>query len=148
MDIQPSNQEILSAVKDLFLSVRQNTSDIKDLGGAVQDILEVINEFSDRVDERFNRIEGDIVGVKLEIIGIKSDIVGVNSEIVGIKSTINTQVVTKDYLDQKISELRGNSIESVRGENKKLTATVNLLAVKKVFTKEEAAKVLILEPVV
>jgi archaellum component FlaC len=105
-----------------------------------QDILEAINEFSDRVDERFNRIEGDIVGIKSTMV--------TKNELKTEFAKFETRMVSKDYLDQKLSSLKGDLVEAIRGENKKLTATVNLLAAKKVFTKDEATKVLSLEPVV
>ncbi|MFH1088885.1 MAG: hypothetical protein V1716_00465 [Candidatus Uhrbacteria bacterium] len=168
MDTQPTNQEILMAVKDLSLVVKQNTVDIKDLSSAVkqntfdirdlssavkqnivdikdlgctiQDVLEAVSDFSNRTDERFNRIEGDIVGIKSTMV--------TKDELKAEFAKFETRMVSKDYLDQKLSSFKGDLVEATRGENKKLTATVNLLAVKKVFTKEEATNVLALELVV
>jgi hypothetical protein len=65
-----------------------------------QDILEAINIFSNKVEERFSNLENDVSGLKDDVSGLKDNV----SNIWG---TINTQMVTKDYLDDKIADLRG-----------------------------------------
>jgi hypothetical protein len=86
-----------------------------------QDILETINEFSTHVDKRFVRIE--------ERIG-----------------SMEKTMVTKDYLDDKLADLRGDLVVLTRKEDAKLAATLNLLAQKHVISNEEAKTILAMEP--
>lgn len=86
-----------------------------------QEILEAINVFSSHVDEEFS--------------GIKSEI-----------SSIRSEMVTKDYLNEKLADLRGDLVVLVRKEDKKLAATLDLLVGKSLITRDEAAVVLALEP--
>lgn len=92
------------------------------------EILEAINDFSTKVDERFSGIENDISGIKGEIVGIK-----------------NT-MVTKDYLDEKIADLRGDLVVLLRKEDNKLGALITELLDRKVIDDAAARRILTMEP--
>jgi len=86
-----------------------------------QDILEAISEFSSQVDEKF---------------------VKVNERFNKIESIM----VTKDHLDEKISDLRGDLLIMSRKEDRKLNATISLLTEKHLITEDEAKNLLAMEP--
>lgn len=86
-----------------------------------QDILTAINTFATDTEHRFQDLETDVEKIKSEM-------------------------VTKDYLDEKLSDLRGDLVVLVRKEDRKLTALVGVLKEKSVITPNEAQQVLMLEP--
>lgn len=90
-----------------------------------QDILEAINEFSSRVDERFEKID---------------------ERFEKIENTMVTKIDLADRLNEKLSELHADLVTLTRKEDKKLGTTVELLAEKCVFTKDEANNILAMEP--
>lgn len=59
---------------------------------------------------------------------------------------VESQMVTKVYLDKKIEELKGDSNSMLRKEDNKLKAVVNKLKQKKVFSTEDKKEVCSLEP--
>ncbi len=65
-----------------------------------------------------------------------------DSEIGTIKSTM----VTKDYLDDKLSDLRGDLSVMIRKEDRKLVELISVLKAKDVLSDEDVAKLLALEP--
>ncbi len=85
------------------------------------EILEAINDFSTHVDDRFD---------------------GVESRLNKVESTM----VTKDYLDEKLSDLRGDLVVLVRKEDRKLAATLEILVERSVITEDDARRILELEP--
>ena len=92
------------------------------------EILEAIGEFSNRVDQRLDSIEVDISSMKGDIIQIKS------------------VMVTKDYLDDKLLDLRGDMVVMMRKEDEKVKLLVNLLNKKNVLSDTEAKSIFALEP--
>ena len=93
-----------------------------------KEILEAINNFSTRVDEQFDHVKSEIGGLKLEIGWIKSN------------------MVTKDFLDDKIAELKGDLIALIRKEDTKLKTLVEILSKRKVIVPDEVKKILSMEP--
>jgi uncharacterized protein YydD (DUF2326 family) len=61
-------------------------------------------------------------------------------------SNIEANMVTKDYLDDKLADLRGDLVVLVRKEDRKLAATLELLVERSVITQDDAKRVLELEP--
>jgi archaellum component FlaC len=108
---------------------------VGELSEKVDSVLEAIGDFSTKVDERFGRIESEITGIKSDVVGMKSDIVG-----------IKNQMVTKDYLDDKLINLKADLTVVMRKEDHKLEALTNLLASKKVITDADAKSILSMEP--
>ena len=85
------------------------------------EILEAIGEFSNRVDQELTSIKG---------------------EIAQIKSTM----VTKDYLDDKLLNMKGDMVVMMRKEDEKVKLLVNLLNKKNVLSDIEAKSIFALEP--
>jgi archaellum component FlaC len=100
-----------------------------------QEILEAINSFSQHMD-------AEIGGIKTEIGGIKTEIGGIKTEITRIQATM----VTKDYLDEKLFDMKGDIVSIVRKEDAKLKVLVDVLIEKKVLSKEDEKRILSMEP--
>ncbi|MFA4830698.1 MAG: hypothetical protein WC862_02365 [Patescibacteria group bacterium] len=99
------------------------------------EILEAINEFSTNVDKRFTKIESDITVIKSDITVIKSDI-----------TTIKSTMVTKDYLDEKLGDLRGDLTLLMRKEDTKVAMLVKILRAREVITEEDKQQIFAMEP--
>jgi hypothetical protein len=94
---------------------------VGELSEKVDSVLEAIGEFSSKNDERLNRIESDIVSIK-------------------------SQMVTKDYLDDKLINLKADLTVLVHKEDNKLGVLAKGLASKKVITDADAKSILSMEP--
>src|SRR3989338_8531241 len=117
------------------LIVMVNNATNNQHSATLDEVLEAVNFFADKTERRFDYLEG-------EISGIKGEISGINGEIKGIKEII----VTKDYLDEKMSDLRGDLVVMMRKEDTKLMTLVGVLASKKVLDNKDVRKIYALEP--
>src|SRR3989344_3717478 len=124
------------------LIVMVNNATNNQHSATLDEVLEAVNFFADKTERRFDYLEGEISGIKGEISGIKGEISGINGEIKGIKEII----VTKDYLDEKMSDLRGDLVVMMRKEDTKLMTLVGVLASKKVLDNKDVRKIYALEP--
>jgi len=70
----------------------------------INDVLEVVNTFADETHREFSNIKGEISEIKGKM----------------------TKVVTKDYLDEKMSDLRGDLVVMTRKEDTKLKTLVGV----------------------
>ena len=102
---------------------------------ANQEILDAINVFSSRTDERFERIESDMGSLKSDVGTLKSDV-----------GSIKATMVTKEYLDDKLTNLKGDLIVLMRKEDRKLATLIQVLHERKLITDEDKHKILSLEP--
>ena len=89
--------------------------------GSIQEVVESVVEFSTHVDVRFDRLEGRV-------------------------TTIETTMVTKNYLDEKIFQLRGDLVALARKGNTKLSVLVDELVTAGRLAPDVAARILALEP--
>ena len=96
---------------------------------------EAINEFSTHVDKRFTGLEGEISSMQGDVKSLKSD---VNS----FKSTM----ITKDYLDEKLSDLRGDLVVMLRKEDRKFGALIAELLERKIIDESAARRIMTMEP--
>ncbi len=85
------------------------------------EILEAINSFANKTEQRFQNIESDL-------------------------STVKSTMVTKDYLDDKLTDLRGDLVVMLRKEDTKLKTLMDILKNKKLISEEEIKTVNALEP--
>ncbi len=86
-----------------------------------QEILEAINTFATHVEERFNILESDVAQIK-------------------------DTMVTKDYLDEKMGDLRGDLVLLTRKEDKKVVAIIELLVERNIIAAADAKKILGMDP--
>jgi len=108
---------------------------VDDLSNKVDVVLEAIGEFSNKVDGRFNRVE-----VRLESLENRQD------DIKKRLTCVESQMVTKAYLDDKLVDLKADLTVVMRKEDHKLESLTRLLAQKKVISDGEAEKILSLDP--
>lgn len=100
-----------------------------------QDILSAINTFAQHTEERFTGVENRLIKVEDRLSGVENDV-----------SSLKTNMVTKDYLDEKLGDLRGDLTILMRKEDRKLTTLVEELVKYKVLPMESAQHVLNMEP--
>lgn len=73
---------------------------------------------------------------------IKNEKTELGKDITSIKS----QMVTKEYLDTKLADLRGNLVTIIRDEDKKLMRQTEMLVDKKILSKDEQRELLAMSP--
>ena len=99
------------------------------------DILEAIHSFSSDVDEKFMKIDKRFEKIDKRFEKIETDV-----------KIIKSTMVTKDYLDEKLSDLRGDLTVLIRKEDNKVKELVNILVKKKVMSEKEKEKLFKMEP--
>ena len=99
------------------------------------EILEAVNEFSSKVDERFDKVDERFDNLEGEIGSIKGEI-----------GSIKATMVTKDYLDEKMADLRGDLVVLMRKEDTKVGKLIEILKRRKVITEIEEKEILSMEP--
>lgn len=87
----------------------------------IDDVLEAVHALSLHVDKRLTVVESDI-------------------------KLVRTQMVTKDYLDDKLDNLRGELVMLTRKEDKKLVSLVDALYGKHVLSSIDRKHIIALEP--
>lgn len=92
------------------------------------EILEAINEFSTKVDERFDKVDERFDGLE------------------GRVGRIESGMVTKDYLDEKLADLRGDFVVLTRKEDSKMLKLVEILKRRAIITEAEEKEILSMEP--
>ena len=95
---------------------------------ATGQILEAIGHFSNVVDGRLNRADGrfDKIDQRLD--------------------KIEATMVTKDFLTEKLSDLKGDLAILVRKEDHKLAELVKVLEERKVLSDADVKRILAMEP--
>ena len=105
---------------------------MKDAEPTISDVLVAITAFADETEKTFKGIKSDITGLQSDITGIKSDI-----------TTIKATMVTKDYLDRKLSDFRADVVGKVDAKD---TALVHVLGKKKVISASESDEIVAMSP--
>jgi len=85
------------------------------------EILSAINQFADHVEKNLKEIKNELGEVK-------------------------SQMVTKDYLDNKLVDLRGDLVVLVRKEDSKVKVLVETLQKKKILNDADVKKIIGMEP--
>ncbi len=83
---------------------------------------------------------------KEELLGVKQDLAGVEQGLETRLTSVESQMVTKEYLDEKLSDLRGDMTIITRKEDTKLKVLVEILSKRKVITSKDKQRVLNMEP--
>ncbi|TAL20320.1 hypothetical protein EPN90_01265 [Patescibacteria group bacterium] len=106
------------------------------------DILEAIHDFATYVEKRFNGIDQRFVGIDQRFESIDKRFESIDRHF----EMIEAQMVTKEYLSDKLSDLRGELVLLTRKEDKKLCAVIDELEKKRVFSWKTARNIRSLEP--
>lgn len=89
---------------------------IDTLAGMIKQEFDVVGGRFDKVEADIKQIKGDITGIKGEVAGLKDEVKGIKGEVGTIKATM----VTKNYLDDKLADLRGDLVVMMRKEDSKV----------------------------
>ncbi len=101
----------------------------------IDEVLETINNFSSGVDERFAQMDYRLDGMDKRLTGVETRLTGVASF-----------MVTKDYLDDKLANLRADLVILARKGNQKLSELIDGLVKKGSLTHDVARRILAMEP--
>ena len=93
-----------------------------------KEILEAINNFASSVDNRFFGMDQRFEQVEQRLSGIEAE------------------MVTKDYLDERLADLRGDLVSVIRGEDKKIKKVVDILASKRLFSEKDKSGIYKMKP--
>lgn len=115
------NQKIDALGQDLRNFKSEVAASFKELGEAIQ-------LFATNVDSRFNEVHFDLKDLKVRTVRIEST------------------MVTKDYLDEKMADFRGDLTVLVRKEDNKVKALVEVLVEKKVLSQNDQKRIYSMEP--
>ncbi|EKD78422.1 MAG: hypothetical protein ACD_41C00348G0005 [uncultured bacterium] len=107
-----------------------------------QDILTAMNQFATDITADVYDLKQDMRAVKQDVGGLKQDVKTLQNDVATIKGTM----VTKVYLDEKMSDLRGDMTMLVRKEDNKFTTLVDTLYDKQVLNAGDVGRILALEP--
>ncbi|MDP3900171.1 MAG: hypothetical protein Q8Q23_03770 [bacterium] len=114
---EPTNLEILEAVQNL----NKRVDSIEDTN---TEILQAVNNFATATEERWQ--ENDKRWQEND----------------GRLTRVEATMVTKDYLDDKLADLKGDIITVIRKEDTKLKTLVNILEKRKTLTADEVKQIL------
>ena len=100
-------------------------------------ILEIVTFVKDNAvtKDEFNGLKGDFNDFKGEFKDLKSKVVKIES-----------LMVTKDYLDEKMADLRGDLVVMMRKEDTKLKALVEILKHKQLISDKDVKQIMTMEP--
>ena len=107
-----------------------------------QEILSAVNTFATKTEERFEKIDQrfDKVDQRFDKVDQRFD------KLEGRVGSLENQMVTKDYLDEKLADLRGDLVVLTRKEDVKLRALVDILHRKQVLSEDEKQAIYKMEP--
>ena len=101
-----------------------------------------IDERFDGMDKRFDGIDERLDRVESRLGVLESDMVSVKGDIASVKS----QMVTKDYLDEKLSVFYADTQALIRKEDNKVTALIEILREQNVISSVHAQHILSMQP--
>lgn len=121
-----------------------------------QDILEAINSFSSHMDTRLTGIEGRVGSLEVAVGSLEVTVgsleVAVHSlqqRVTDLEQTVTgvkANMVTKEYLDDKMADAHGDIMDVLYNSNKKTQKIVEKLEEHKVIDKNEAIGILRMPP--
>ncbi len=120
------------------------------------EILQAINSFADDTEAHFDKLESRMSSMESEMSSVKSEMSSVKSEMSSVKSEmssvrsdidhIQVNMVTKEYLDDKLMDLKSDLVALIRKEDHKVNFFVDVLNKKKMLTNNDKKSILALEP--
>jgi hypothetical protein len=144
---EPTNREIMTAVKELGKTVGGLEKKIDEkVGGLEKKIDEKVGGLEKKIDEKVGGL-AEIVNELVEVVNdYATDIDKRFDSVENNISWMKSNMVTKDYLDRKMADMKGDLVAMIRDEDKKLGITVETLAEKKVISKDDEKRILSMEP--
>lgn len=100
-----------------------------------QEILQAINSFANHVEDRFIAIDGKFTAIDSRFDAIDTRL-----------TRVEALMVTKDYLDDKLADLKGDLVVLTRREDEALGELVQTLYDRETLTADDVARVNHLRP--
>jgi hypothetical protein len=116
-------------------TIRDVLEAVKVQSGRMDDVLDVLNGFSSSVDGRFSKMDDQFATIQAKM-----------TDMEGEMTSMRSSMVTKDYLDEKLGDLRGDLVLLARKGNTKLTTLVEALVAERRLDPAVARRILALEP--
>ena len=113
------------------------------------EILEAINIFSEHVDQQFKNVDQQFKSVDQQFKSVNQQFKSVDQQFKSVDQQfkqIRSEMVTKDYLDEKLADFRGDLVVLVRKEDKKFGALLAELVSSHAISQEAAKRILSMEP--
>jgi len=128
--------ELKNVVEDILLAVNQSANQTQEQFVKIDQRFVKIDQRFEKIDQRFEKIESNMATkADLADFATKEDL-----------AKMETRLVTKDYLDVKMSDLRGDLVVMMRKGDMKLKALVGVLAGRKVIDENDVKNIYSLEP--
>jgi len=110
----------------------------KEIFSAIQEVLETVNTFATHVDSDLFVIKERLDKIDSKVETLDKRVVTLDKDVNHIKNTM----VTKDYLDDKLADQKGEIVELIRAEDHKVVMLVEELQHTKVVSAPAAKKIL------
>jgi predicted nucleic acid-binding Zn-ribbon protein len=107
-----------------------------------QEILDAVRQGFNDVDKRFDGVDKRFDGVDKRFDGVDKRFDGIEKRLTKVEATM----VTKDYLDDKLGDLKGDMTILMRKEDTKLKALIEILKIRKVITATDQENILAMDP--
>lgn len=127
---------------DIALQLNVVTDEIRLLAETMSDFATNVDGRFNQVDQRFDRLESRMTGMETKITGVEIRMTGMETKMTGI----GAMMVTKEYLDDKLADLRADLVVLARKGDRKLSELVDELVHQGSLSKDAAHKIMALEP--
>lgn len=107
---------------------------IKEIRDDIKDLLEIVHFIKDTAAS-----QESVDAVRMDLLEVKADLAD-------RMDSMEAKMVTKDYLDNKLADLRGDMVVLMRKEDEKLKVLAGNLKDKKILTPEDEENLQRLEP--
>ena len=129
-------------IKDVMSVVTNLATAVDGLTTTVDSLADAFNTYATHTDSQISRIDNTMTKIQSDMNEMKSGMVTMKSDITTIKSTM----VTKSYLDDKIADVKGELITTIRKEDTKVKTVVEKLVTKKIFSNQDKKDIEIMPP--
>ncbi len=122
---------------------------MRTIQSGVHDVLHAVNTFSTHVEKRFQGMENRFDKMDKRFDGMDKRFDGMDKrfdEVEGRVKDIEGLMVTREYLDDKLTDLRGDLVVLMRKEDRKMHYLVEILHEKHVLSDEETKRIFAHEP--
>ncbi|HCC23309.1 TPA: hypothetical protein DF272_03970 [Candidatus Falkowbacteria bacterium] len=137
----PTIQDVLQAVNATTESTNKQFAQIQE---QFNDVLQSVNTASELTQKQFDHVQEQFDHVQGQFDQMQGQITEIN-ETMATKADL-ADLVTKDYLDNKLADLRGDLVVLTRKEDTKLKKLVDILTTKNLLSPEEKEVIFALEP--
>lgn len=119
---------ILLVLQTQMLVLQTEMTGLSSLGSDIEDIHMAVSVFAERTDKQFAEIRLDLDALKIDVNKLKAT------------------SVTKEYLDEKMATMYGNSMSVDKKVDKHVDAVVEILAENKTIAPEQKQQLNAMEP--